>query len=1105
MGLIGRAPRGRDGSTSKDPSRVTAPPTVDQLDDRLLDLVYDPGSVARGRAYAEEGRVTLLSTEPGLIKAVCRGSGAATYVVRVRWSRWKDDAVVDDSCTCPIGDGCKHCVATILTAREEAARVASTGTTRAPADWRRALAGLPIGDDDEPVRSGLALQVAVTHPTPSRFMASTGPRVTIRPMRRGKAGTWIKSGASWREISSAYVRPLDDIDPLHRAALASLMASGPADLTYSNTPGAPLARFGPDLWHQLERAVEVGVELIGEHAGDVVVLSSSRAVPSIDLSADESGDVTLSTSFTLDEETIPLPEGRSGLLGSPPHGLWIRDGGRIELIGLAAPLQPTVARLATAEALTVPADDVDELLDVYQPALARHARVASSDHSVTITTTRFDAIVLTVERTALATATLRWSARYRRGERTISHPLWSSIGRGRDDAVEEAAVKALDLPTHLLPSLAALDGSPRDLTVSGPAAVTLFDQVLPWFRARGNPEIEVLGDQPTLREAEEDPLISLVVTEGEADSRRSGNDWFDLDVEVSVDGQHVDFATLFAALDRDDEMLFLPSGTWLRLDRPELDRLRELIEEARGLADPSSSGVARLSRFQSSWWDELAGLGVVGEQSRKWLDAVGRMAELATPEPVRPPPGLEATLRHYQQEGLDWLVFLHRNRLGGILADDMGLGKTVQTLALCLHVLQEQPDARFLVVAPTSVVENWAREAARFAPGVEVRTIRETEARRGHPLDEEIDGASIVVTSYALFRIEFDDYARHDWELLLLDEAQFVKNHQGKTHHCVRRLDAATKIAITGTPLENSLMDLWSLLSITAPGLYPDPKRFSDTFRKPIESGEHPELLATLRRRIAPLMRRRTKDAVLTELPPKTEQTVEIELDPRHARIYATELQRQRRKVLGLVGDVQKHRFEILKSLTVLRQLALDPGLVDEAHDTVGSAKLDRLLDDLTQVVAEGHRALVFSQFTRFLARARTRLDAAGIDYSYLDGRTRDRHEAIARFKDGGAPVFVISLKAGGFGLNLTEADYCFVLDPWWNPATESQAVDRTHRIGQENPVMVYRYVSAGTIEEKVMELKARKADLFRSVMDGEGALAGALSADDIRGLLDLG
>jgi SNF2 family DNA or RNA helicase len=480
------------------------------------------------------------------------------------------------------------------------------------------------------------------------------------------------------------------------------------------------------------------------------------------------------------------------------------------------------------------------------------------------------------------------------------------------------------------------------------------------------------------------------------------------------------------------------------------------------------------------------------------------MGELRAPTPIEPPAGLAAELRHYQQVGLDWLAFLHHNQLGGILADDMGLGKTVQAIALFLHVLEADPTARFLVVAPTSVVENWAREVARFAPGVAVRTIRETAARRGAALRDEVGDARIVVTSYALFRIDFDDYDALDWSTLVLDEAQFVKNHQGKTYQCVRRLDAPTKLAVTGTPLENSLMDLWALLSITAPGLFPDPKRFSETYRRPIERGTSPELLATLRRRIAPLMRRRTKDEVLTELPPKTEQTVEVELNARHARIYQTQLQRQRQKVLGLVGDVQRHRFEIFRSLTLLRQLALDPALVDDEHEHVGSAKLDRLMEDLVQVVAEGHRALVFSQFTRYLARVRTRLDAHGIAHSYLDGRTRNREKAISSFKDGDNPVFVISLKAGGFGLNLTEADYCFVLDPWWNPAVESQAVDRTHRIGQLNPVMVYRYVSLHTIEEKVMELKARKADLFANVIDAEGALAGALTEDDILGLLDL-
>ncbi|MDX5381087.1 MAG: DEAD/DEAH box helicase, partial [Actinomycetes bacterium] len=334
------------------------------------------------------------------------------------------------------------------------------------------------------------------------------------------------------------------------------------------------------------------------------------------------------------------------------------------------------------------------------------------------------------------------------------------------------------------------------------------------------------------------------------------------------------------------------------------------------------------------------------------------------------------------------------------------------------------------------------------------------------------------------------------------DEAQFVKNHQAKTYQCARRLPASFKVAITGTPLENSLMDLWALLSIVAPGMYPDPKAFTENYRKPIERGGAPELLATLHRRIRPFIRRRTKEQVAADLPPKQEQVLRVELNPRHCRIYDTHLQRERRKVLSLLDDVQKNRFTILRSLTLLRQLSLDASLVDEQYGGVASSKIDVFLEQLDEVIAGGHRALVFSQFTSFLGRVRDRLDAAGIDYCYLDGRTRNRARRVEEFKTGSAPVFLISLKAGGFGLNLTEADYCFVLDPWWNPAAEAQAVDRTHRIGQDKNVMVYRLVADQTIEEKVLALQARKRDLFDAVVNADGDLSAPLSASDIRELL---
>jgi SNF2 family DNA or RNA helicase len=296
-------------------------------------------------------------------------------------------------------------------------------------------------------------------------------------------------------------------------------------------------------------------------------------------------------------------------------------------------------------------------------------------------------------------------------------------------------------------------------------------------------------------------------------------------------------------------------------------------------------------------------------------------------------------------------------------------------------------------------------------------------------------------------------------------------------------------------------MELWSLLSIVAPGLYSSPKRFQDAVAKPVEQQGDQQALDRFRRRIRPFLLRRTKEVVADELPPKQEHVVHVELSTRHRKIYDTHLQRERQHVLGLVEDFDRNRVAIFRALTKLRQLSLDPVLLDDAHHKIGSAKLDLLVEQLTEVVAEGHQALVFSQFTSYLSLVRDRLTREGLSLAYLDGRTRKRGVPIEKFRSGDASVFLISLKAGGVGLTLTEADYVYVLDPWWNPAVESQAVDRAHRIGQDKHVMVYRLISAGTIEEKVMALKDRKAELFAQVMNGEGALASEITAEDVRAL----
>jgi SNF2 family DNA or RNA helicase len=365
-----------------------------------------------------------------------------------------------------------------------------------------------------------------------------------------------------------------------------------------------------------------------------------------------------------------------------------------------------------------------------------------------------------------------------------------------------------------------------------------------------------------------------------------------------------------------------------------------------------------------------------------------------------------------------------------------------------------------------------------------------------------VAAADVVVTTYTLFRLDCDAYRQVAWGALILDEAQYVKNHRGKTYRCARELDAPFKLAITGTPMENNLLELWALLSITAPGLFPDPQQFAEHYARPIERGGDPERLARLRRRIKPLVKRRTKELVSAELPAKQEQTLTVELHPRHRKLYDTHLQRERARVLQLLDDFDRNRVTILTSITRLRQLSLHPRLVDSRHHAVPCAKLGALVEQLDDVVSSGHRALIFSQFTQFLAAVRERLDAEGIGYCYLDGKTRRRQQVLERFRSGDDPVFLISLKAGGVGLNLVEADYCFLLDPWWNPATEAQAIDRTHRIGQTRQVMVYRLIAQDTIEEKVRALADRKAELFRGVIDDGDLFAGGLTADDIRGLL---
>ncbi|MST32352.1 helicase SNF2, partial [Acidimicrobiaceae bacterium USS-CC1] len=968
----------------------------------------------------------------------------------------------------------------------------------------------PAADAEEPL--ALQLEVVASRRLPGRKGAEdTGPGIRMRPVLRNPSGNWVRTGVSWSRLDYlGYGRSLSEPMRAGLTLLRELRALHALGSTYSYDEAVWLESIqSRRLWDLLHQAGEIGVPIVqsGRDAGPVEV-STARVEAALDLRRDGPG-LLAQPQLVAGEVEV---SGTRLWIGAPAHGIawWegpgpgkpgskpaaaVSRGAVLRLAALERAIPPDVATLLTHPPIEVPAADVERFEREVCPRIRRRVRLRSSDRTVELPEELPDTLVLGLEADGVASLALTWSVQGPDGQ-----------ARTTGDAPDEVAAGAIATAAYALgtnPELSGLVvGTHRGLELlpeahlEQMAAVRFVTEVLPDLEEIDGLRVEWRGEPAEYREVHDAPVVSFAGEEGPS------GDWFDLQVEVEVGGEKVPFEELFRALAGEETHLLLPSGRYFSLDRPELRQLAELIAEARSLQDAPRDGI-RLGRFQASLWEELLALGTVAAQAGAWADAVAALASAGDDEDRPLPAGLDATLRPYQETGFQWLASRYEHRLGGILADDMGLGKTLQALALVCHAREEfGAEHPFLVVAPTSVVGNWVTEAARFAPGLPCVAITETQRRRGTALADAVAGAALVVTSYTLFRLEFDDYDALGWSGLLLDEAQFAKNPASHNYQRARRLAAPFKLAMTGTPLENSLTELWALTSITAPGLFSRPDRFAETYRVPIERHHDEERLDQLRRRIKPVMLRRTKEQVAADLPDKQEQVLELDLHPRHRKLYQTWLARERQKILGLLGDIDGNRFEIFRSLTLLRQAALDVSLVDASHAGVPATKLDALDEMLTDVVADGHRVLVFSQFTRFLTAARRRVEAAGIDYCYLDGKTTRRAEVIRRFREGSAPVFLISLKAGGFGLNLTEADYCVLLDPWWNPATEAQAVDRAHRIGQTRKVMVYRMVAKDTIEEKVMALKARKAALFDSVVGGGGFESGALTADDVRALL---
>jgi hypothetical protein len=605
----------------------------------------------------------------------------------------------------------------------------------------------------------------------------------------------------------------------------------------------------------------------------------------------------------------------------------------------------------------------------------------------------------------------------------------------------------------------------------------------------------------------------------EEDGERST--WFDLELGIVVGGvkhpllpllvqlirnapRDFDPAALASHPDTDALVAQLPDGTrvalpWGRI-KPILATLGELYftERAGTALRLPYLDAARLAELDAS--AQLRWLG--GARLR---DVGARLHRFDGIAPVAAPAGLQAQLRDYQSAGLAWMQFLRAYGFGGILADDMGLGKTIQTLA---HILLEKEAGRLdcpaLVVAPTSLMDNWQHEAARFAPGLKVLLLhgKDRAAQFG-----QIASADIVLTTYALLPRDEVTLRGQRFHLLILDESQYIKNHRAKAAQTACLIDARHRLCLTGTPLQNHLGELWSQFHFLMPGLLGDDKAFNAAYRKPIEKGGDQQRAALLSRRVKPFMLRRTKDHVAKELPPKTEMNWPVEFGSAQRDLYETVRLAMDKKVREEIDrkGVARSQIVILDALLKLRQVCCDPRLLKAttasgaAIKLAGSAKFDALFELLDTLLTEGRKILVFSQFTSMLALIGAALEERGHRYALLTGDTLDRASPVAAFQAGTVPLFLISLKAGGVGLNLTAADTVIHFDPWWNPASEDQATDRAWRIGQDKPVFVYRLIVKGSVEEKIQELQRKKSGLAHALLGDGGALGQQVTAEDLR------
>lgn len=592
--------------------------------------------------------------------------------------------------------------------------------------------------------------------------------------------------------------------------------------------------------------------------------------------------------------------------------------------------------------------------------------------------------------------------------------------------------------------------------------------------------IEIMGEERLFG-------FNVIKTKPKMDIKiNSNSDWFEIKGDIKFGKDSIEMSKVMELLFRNKRFVELSDGKRAVIPKEWVKGLKAYS----GFFDINKEKI-KISKCHVGILNEIINLSsnnVVDNSAKKIIDSFKKISKI---QPIEVPNEIKANLREYQKTGYYWLNFLYEIGFNGILADDMGLGKTIQTLTLLQNIKNTKKSGPFLIVVPTSLVFNWKSEIEKFSPNIK-SCVYHGFKRKKKDFEELYKNNDLIITTYGVLRNDLEIFSKNKFEYIVLDEAHIIKNPQSISAKSVFALNAKSKLVISGTPIQNNLTELWSLFNFLNPGYLGSYESFKENFVNPIENAKDTEINASLKKLINPFLLRRTKKIISDELPEKTEIVLKETFSDKEREIYDNWKEYYKNEIKNTINEkgIGGSKIKILEGLMKLRQICLHPKLIDSEYK-FNSSKLDLILMEVEKILSEGHKILIFSSFVKMLNVVKEEFEKQGIRYSYLDGQTKDREKVVSNFQNSIEPeAFLISIKAGGVGLNLTEADYVFILDPWWNPAVESQAMDRTHRIGQKNKVFVYKTIIENTIEEKILKLQESKKKLVEDlIVEDEGSM----------------